>query len=91
MTSPACARFLAKNKEIFGTRDGLPGEYHRRNLFRQARPGKQAAMVTDHGTVLVGRVVMVFDSHCVLNLGGRYGTPGVMTPEACVYVAGATL
>jgi hypothetical protein len=48
-------------------------------------------MVTDHGTVLVGRVVMVFDSHCVLNLGGRYGTPGVMTPEACVYVAGATL
>jgi hypothetical protein len=83
-------RFLARNKERFGTTDGLPGEFHRKELFAQVKPGARAAFVTPHGFILSGRVVMRFSTHAVLNLGGRHGTPGVLTPETCVYAAGAT-
>lgn len=83
--------FLAKNKSIFGTSDGLPGAYHRAMLFSMIKPGKQAGIVTPHGSLLSGRVVMSFPEHAVLNLGGRHGTPAVVTASNCVYVAGAKL
>lgn len=83
--------FLAKNRGRFGSADGLPAEFHRKALFDQVKVGKQAAYVTRHNSILSGRVVMKFATHAVLNLGGPHGTPGVLTPETCVFAAGATL
>lgn len=91
MKTSALDRFLARNKEKFASHDGLPAEFHRMALFKQAKVGGQAGIVTPHGGKLVGRVVMKFATHCVLNLGGRYGTPGVMDDTNCIFVAGATL
>ena len=83
--------FLAKNRERFASHDGLPAEFHRKALFGQVKVGKTAAYVTPHNSILSGRVVMKFATHAVLNLGGRHGTPGVVTPATCVFAAGATL
>lgn len=85
----AITKFLAKNKNRFGTTDGLPGEFHRKAFFSLLRPGKTAAIVTPRGSVLSGRVVMKFPGHAVLNLGGQHGTPGVVTPANCVFATGA--
>ena len=84
-------KFLQKNREKFASADGLPGEFHREHMFALARPGKQAGIVTPHGNVLCGRVVMRFPTHAVLNLGGAHGRPGVMDERNCVFVAGAVL
>ncbi len=84
------ASFLARNKDRFGSPDGLPAEFHRRAFFGLARAGKRAAFATPQGSISSGRIVMCFSTHAVLNLGGTHGRAGVMTPENCVYVAGAT-
>ena len=83
--------FLARNKELFGSNDGLPGDFHRRSIFKFVRPGKLAAYVTPQGNVVSGRVVMGFSTHAVLNCGGRHGTPGVVTPASCVYAENTQL
>lgn len=84
-------KFLVKNRDKFGSQDGLPGEFHREQMFTLARPGKTAGIITPHGSVLCGRVVMKFATHAVLNLGGAHGTPGVMDASNCVFVAGAAV
>lgn len=83
--------FLAKNKAKFGTHDGLPGAFHRECLFNQIGPQKQVSIVTPHGNIVDGRVVMRGPAGWVLNLGGKYGTPGIATPENTIYVAGASI
>lgn len=86
------ARWLEKNKHKFGSHDGLPGEFHRKVLFDQIKPQSRVAIVTSHGSILSGRVVM---RSClggwVLNLGGPHGTPGLADSRNVVFVQGATL
>ena len=85
--------FLSKNKEVFGSHDGLPGEFHRKVLFEQVRPGKTVGIVTPQGSRLTGRVVMRSSDgqSFALNMGGRHGRPGVLTATNCIFVARAKL
>lgn len=41
------------------------------------RPGDRVRIKTPHGGERTGRVVIQTGTHCVLNLGGKHGTPGV--------------
>ena len=43
------ANWLKKNREKFGTKDGLPGFYHRRDLFRAIHPGSKVMVQNCHG------------------------------------------
>ena len=54
----ACKDWLAKWAANFGTRDGLPGEFHRAGIFDMLGPQMAVAVVTPHGSVLTGRTVM---------------------------------
>ena len=83
--------WLDKNKEKFGTQDGLPGEFHRESLYNQIGPGKTVGIVDRFSKVRTGRVVMSGPAGWVLNMGGPHGTPGIATPENTVYVSGAKL
>lgn len=51
------------------------------SLFQAIRPGDRVSIVSRHGQCQVGRCVMKFATHAVLNLGGRYGTPGIATAD----------
>jgi hypothetical protein len=58
-------------------------------LIEKARPGDRVTIMTPHGSKLTGRVVMARPNgheHLVLNLGGRYGTPGIATVKNIVSV-----
>ena len=56
-----------------------------RNSFNGIRPGDRVVMQVPAGrgrdgqeyAQRAGRCVMAFDTHVVINLGGRFGTPGV--------------
>jgi hypothetical protein len=48
-----------------------------RKQWHLIRPGDRLSFKTPHGSEMKGRVVMKFDTHCVLNLGGRHGKPGL--------------
>ena len=43
------------------------------------RPGDTLTASTPHGGTRRGRVVFRFPTHCVINAGGRHGTPYVVT------------
>lgn len=47
------------------------------SLLPLLRPGDRATIATPHGQELSGRVVMKFATHAVLNLGGKFGRPGI--------------
>jgi hypothetical protein len=57
--------------------------------FMGIRPGDRVALQVPNGIgrygqeykTVSGRAVMCFDTHVVVNLGGRYGTPGVVTED----------
>ena len=84
--------WLKANKHLFGTHDGLPGEFHREVLFNQIKPHAIVAIVTPRGEVRQGRVVMKSrHGGWVLNLGGAHGNPGLVDHRNCVYVGGASL
>jgi hypothetical protein len=51
------------------------------NLFDSIKPGSRVTIITAHGQQRSGRCVMKFPGHAVLNLGGRYGTPGIATAD----------
>lgn len=55
-------------------------------VFDLIRPGDRVTISTPHGGQLSGRCVMKFPTHAVLNLGGKYGTPGIATVENIVKV-----
>lgn len=70
----------------------------------KTQPLYMAARVGDRVTILVpngigrngqewkeatGRVVMKFATHCVLNMGGRFGTPGIASEHNTVRVRAA--
>ena len=56
-------------------------------LFQSIRPGARVTIVTQHGSKLAGRCVMKFPTHAVLNLGGRYGTPGIADESNTIKVS----
>lgn len=56
------------------------------SLFSTIRPGSRVTITTQHGAKLTGRCVMKFAGHAVLNLGGRYGTPGIADESNIVAV-----
>jgi hypothetical protein len=91
VSDPTVRSFLARNANRISSANGLPGPFHRGVIFGFAKPGAKAAIETTHGQILTGRVVMSFPTHAVLNMGGRHGTPGILTPENAIFVAGATL
>jgi hypothetical protein len=52
--------------------------------FDSIRPGDSVTIKTPHGNERRGKVVMKFPTHCVLNGGGRHGTPLVASPRNIV-------
>jgi hypothetical protein len=81
-------RWLVRNREQFGTTDGLPGEFHREALYQTIALGRSVVIVTTQHRLRKGKVVMSGRAGWVLNMGGQYGTPGIATPENTVWVSG---
>lgn len=50
------------------------------------RPGDLVTIINRFGQRLTGHVVMRGPYGWVLNLGGRYGTPGIATPDNIVKI-----
>lgn len=58
-------------------------------MFKNLRPGQRVTFLVPNGIgrngqewkKKTGRVVMVFDTHAVINGGGRFGTPHVVTDQ----------
>lgn len=85
----ACKNWLAKWKENFGTRDGLPGEFFRECLFNMLGPQMAVGIVTPHGSVVTGRTVMKGPAGwvaCDDRTGGA--RPLICTDENVVWVPG---
>jgi len=53
-----CQNWLRDYKGNFGTHDGLPSEFQREFIFNCLEPRKPVAIVTPHGNIETGRVVM---------------------------------
>jgi hypothetical protein len=49
-------------------------------------PGDRLTIVNRFGQESTGRVVMRNDYGFVLNMGGKYGTPGIAAPENTVRI-----
>lgn len=82
---------MTANRAAFGTSDGYPGDHHREMIFKQIKPGGHVGILTQHGQLQVGRVVMKGPAGWVLNLGGTHGTPGIADATNTVYVSGAKI
>lgn len=56
------------------------------------RPGSKVSFTLPAGrssfTTKSGRVVFAEGTHVVVNMGGRYGTPAVVTPENVILPKG---
>lgn len=59
---------------------------HNPNAYHAIRPRSRVTIVSPHGNLLTGTAVMRGPAGWVLNLGGRYGTPGIATSENTVAV-----
>ena len=55
--------------------------------INEIRPGDKVTILTPHGQHRTGRVVMRGPAGWVLNLGGRYGTPGIADERNIVKVS----
>lgn len=59
-------------------------------LFDSIAVGDKVTIYTKHGGQLKGNaVILCKPTHVVLNLGGRYGTPGIATPDNTIKVKAA--
>lgn len=65
------------------------------DLVASIRPGDRVKILVPNGTKrdgttdwksVSGRAVICSGTHATLNLGGRFGTPGVATPDNIVEV-----
>jgi hypothetical protein len=54
--------------------------------YDDVRPGRRVVYRSYHGSTLRGRVVMrsSYPDAWVVNLGGRYGTPGILTRDTFI-------
>lgn len=59
-----------------------------KKTFNQIRVGDRVTIATPHGNKRTGRVVMLGTHGWVLNLGGKYGTPGIATAKNTLEVRG---
>jgi hypothetical protein len=57
-------------------------------LYATIRPNTRVTIRTPHGQTRQGRAVMRGPAGWVLNLGGRYGTPGIACEQNLVAVGG---
>lgn len=57
-------------------------------LIDLIKPGDRVTILNRFGQKLTGRAVMKGSYGWVLNLGGRYGIPGIATDENVVSVKG---
>jgi len=57
-------------------------------LFNKIRPGSKVTIITPHGSKLKGKAVMRGPAGWVLNLGGKYGTPGIADETNVITVIG---
>jgi hypothetical protein len=55
-------------------------------LVNKIRVGSKVTIITPHGSKLTGRAVMRGPAGWVLNLGGKYGTPGIASHENVIKV-----
>ena len=57
-------------------------------LVDSIRPGDRVTILSQHGQKLTGRAVMPAKGGIgwVLNIGGRYGTPGIATDDNTILV-----
>jgi hypothetical protein len=58
-------------------------------MVANLRPGDRVTIVTPHGQKVRGRAVICSGTHAALNLGGKHGRPGVVTPRNVVSVSPA--
>ena len=68
---------------------GIPvsgGKGRNPGLFETIRPGDRVTISTPQGQTRTGRAVMLGPGGWVLNLGGRYGTPGIANERNIVSV-----
>lgn len=85
----SAAVWLERNKNQFGSHDGYPGEFQRRQLFSKIGVGKAVAFLSPQGQVRTGRAVMKSKgAGWVLNMGGAHGTPGLCDAGTVVWVQG---
>lgn len=58
-------------------------------LFDEIRAGDRVTIIDRHGSMRTGRAVMRGPAGWVLNMGGRYGTPGIADDRNTVKVSKA--
>lgn len=68
--------------------DGLPIAPEDIQAVADLRPGDRITLVTPHGQKRNGKVVITSGTHAACNMGGRFGTAGVVTPRNIVAVNG---
>lgn len=58
------------------------------NLKTPPKHGDRVTFIDPRGNRRTGTVngLLIFPTHLVLNMGGKYGTPAVVTPEMIVEV-----
>ena len=55
-------------------------------LIDSIQHGDKVTIITPHGNKLTGKAVMKGPAGWVLNLGGKYGTPGIASDENTIQV-----
>jgi len=55
-------------------------------LIDTVQNGDKVTIITPHGNQLTGRAVMKGPAGWVLNMGGKYGTPGIASDENVIRV-----
>jgi hypothetical protein len=56
------------------------------SLFSQIKHGSRVTIVNKFGQEIVGKAVMLGPAGWVINIGGRYGTPAIASPENVIRV-----
>lgn len=70
--------------------DDHPGPFESEKMFNQIQHGSRVTILTPHGSKLTGRATIRNDRDgvWVINLGGKFGTPGIATPDNVIAVRG---
>jgi hypothetical protein len=58
----------------------------KKSAYNDIKPGSQVTLRTEQGRELTGRAMMKGPAGWVLNLGGPYGTPGIVDQENFVRI-----
>lgn len=58
----------------------------KKSAYNDIKPGSQVTMLDEQGNEQTGRAMMPGPAGWVLNLGGQYGTPGIVDKENFVRI-----